>query len=171
MRDGPIGASYDHSESGWMEQKSFVNWFKKFIQHIEASPTSNKKILFFDGHVSHLSIELIDLANLNNIVLIRLPAHTTHLLQPLDVSVFKTVKDKWRVIVDDFLKSNNFKPITKSDFPKLMKSVVEQAFTRTCAVNGFEKTGPYPLNREIITPDKFIISEYYCSVILIFDSN
>ena len=99
----------------------------------------------------------------NKIILMRLPAHTTHLLQPLDVSVFKPVKDKWREIVSTFLKSNNFKTISKSDFPILMKDVVENAFTRTQAVQGFEKTGIFPLDKNKIGPDMFKIGK------LIFD--
>ena len=42
-----------------------------------------------DGHATHISIEL---AHANNVHLLCLPAHTTHILQPLDVNVFTLFK-------------------------------------------------------------------------------
>ena len=49
-------------------------------------------LLIQDGHSSHVSIELIECARANDIHLLCLPAHTTHILQPLDVGVFKSFK-------------------------------------------------------------------------------
>ncbi|KAF2891146.1 hypothetical protein ILUMI_15027 [Ignelater luminosus] len=48
-----------------------------------------------DGHVTHISVELIKLAQENQVAIIKLPPHTTHVLQPLDVAVFKGLKTKW----------------------------------------------------------------------------
>lgn len=49
-------------------------------------------MLIQDGHTSHTSIKLIELARENNILLLCLPLHTMHILQPLDVGVFKSFK-------------------------------------------------------------------------------
>ena len=46
----------------------------------------------FDGHHSHISLELLKVARSNDIHLVCLPPHVTHLIQPLDVSVFGPVK-------------------------------------------------------------------------------
>ena len=51
-------------------------------------PPSRPVLLYQNGHASHVSIELIELARLNDMHLLCLPSHTSHLLQPLDVSVF-----------------------------------------------------------------------------------
>ena len=40
-----------------------------------------------------MGLELVDLCRENNVILFCLPPHTTHALQPLDVSVFKSLKD------------------------------------------------------------------------------
>ena len=45
-----------------------------------------------DNHKSHLSKELIDYAKSENIELLCLPAHSTHLLQPLDVGFYYMFK-------------------------------------------------------------------------------
>ena len=59
----------------------YLEWFKFFLDNI---PSARPVLLIQDGHASHLSIELIELARANEVCL---PAHTTHVLQPLDVKV------------------------------------------------------------------------------------
>jgi len=74
---GPPNTSYSNSKSGWMETEQFTTWFKsKFVIHCNRRKT--KKVLFVDGHNSHISVEVIELAIANNIVIICLPAHITH---------------------------------------------------------------------------------------------
>ena len=43
--------------------------------------------------------DIIKLAKENNVILFKLPAHTSHLVQPLDVGVFKTSKAIWKKIL------------------------------------------------------------------------
>jgi len=45
---------------------------------------ANKVLLILDGHCSHKSIDTIDLARANGVVIICLPPHKTHRMQPLD---------------------------------------------------------------------------------------
>ena len=65
-------------------------WFRDvFLPYAQKKNTSEKPILLvWDGHGSHESLGIIDLAIENNIILLSLPPHTTHKLQPLDVGVF-----------------------------------------------------------------------------------
>ena len=52
-------------------------------------------LLIMDGHGTHMSIELIELARSNGVHLLCLPSHTTHILQPLDVGIFKSFKSNF----------------------------------------------------------------------------
>jgi hypothetical protein len=45
-------------------------------------------MILFDGHSSHITTEVIKFYIAKKILLICLPPHTTHMLQPLDVGVF-----------------------------------------------------------------------------------
>lgn len=45
-------------------------------------------MLILDGHASHISTAAIEFCIRQKIILLCLPAHTTHILQPLDVGVF-----------------------------------------------------------------------------------
>ena len=49
-------------------------------------------ILFFDGHYSHINLDVIDVARKNNVTLVTLTPNTTNALQPLDVGVFAPLK-------------------------------------------------------------------------------
>jgi hypothetical protein len=48
--------------------------------------------LLMDGHSTHISVGLLEWAKSMNIVIFILPAHTSHLLQPLDVACFGPVQ-------------------------------------------------------------------------------
>jgi len=78
-------------ENGWMDDFLCKEWFRKsFIPQATAQNTSGKPILLiYDGHRSHDTLNLIELAWEHNVILFCLPPHTTHKLQPFDVGVFE----------------------------------------------------------------------------------
>jgi len=83
---GPDGTRFTCSPSGWMETAQFVEWFEKiFINHTKES--EGPKLLILDGHSSHISAKVVELAFANQIELFCLPAHTSSIVQPLDVGV------------------------------------------------------------------------------------
>ena len=57
------------------------------------------RMLIFDGDLSHLWYDTIKLAQEKDGTIIKLPAHTTDVLQPLNVSCFKSLKDYWSKIL------------------------------------------------------------------------
>ena len=52
-------------------------------------------LLLLDEHLFHLWYGTIQLAKGRHITVIKLPAHTTDLLEPLDVAVYKSLKYQW----------------------------------------------------------------------------
>ena len=92
MQGGPAVSLYSVSDGGWMESANFKQWVEKmFIPAVKYLATKGPVVLFFDGHHYHISLQLIELAR-DNIHLFCLPPHSTHLLKPLDVSVFGPMK-------------------------------------------------------------------------------
>jgi len=90
LREGSIpDTMFANSKNGWSNKHIYLEWFKFFLQKI---PPARPVLLLQDGHASHVSIEVIELARVNDVHLLCLPAHTTHILQPLDVGVFKSFK-------------------------------------------------------------------------------
>ena len=77
---------------------------------IHSIPLTRPVLLILDGHASHVTINVIKLAHENNIHLLCLPAHTSHILQPLDVGVFYSFKINnskacKKYIINEWLKS------------------------------------------------------------------
>ena len=97
------------SDNGWITKEIYLHWFKFFIANI--SP--NRPVLLIeDGHASRISVEVIELARENNIHLLCLPSHTTHLLQPLNVGVFKALKSFYSKECSKYLANNPGRVIT-----------------------------------------------------------
>jgi hypothetical protein len=155
---GPQDVRFTCSPSGWMETDQFCEWFEKiFIQN--TAHLEGPKLLIFDGHSSHINTKVVDLALANNIELFCLPAHTSSILQPLDVGVFKGVKNSWRKCLRAYYDESRCSNVEKRTFPTILKRLVDSgAFSRTNAVSGFEECGIYPLNRAKITDDKLATS-------------
>ena len=86
---GPPGAVFHVSPSGWFDIPRFNMWFDEvFLAHIAKLPKESTKILIGDNLSSHLSAYVIGKCEENNVRFCLLPENSTHLLQPLDVSVF-----------------------------------------------------------------------------------
>lgn len=95
-----------------MEALQFANWFENVFVKATAK-LKGSKLLIFDGHNSHLTILLIEMAIANNVELFCLPSHTSHVLQPLDVRVFKSAKTAWRSMLKRFYQNTGFKNVDK----------------------------------------------------------
>ena len=79
------------SDSGWMTTEVFAIWFEKFADEIKERPL----LLIFDGHLTHISLTVIEKASDENITILKLPPHVTDVLQPLDVACFGPLKRLW----------------------------------------------------------------------------
>jgi len=63
--------------------------------------------LFTDGHSTHTkSIELINLARDNGVILLCFPPHCTHRLQPLDVGLMKPLSVYYDKEITNWLRSH-----------------------------------------------------------------
>ena len=108
------------------------------------------RLLIYDGHLSHVWYGTLELARQQKVTIIKLPPHTTDLLQPLDVAVFKSLKDHWGdILFQQFSMSRN--KLTKSEFATVLSSedVWKNAFTPENIKQGFRKCGISPPNRKM----------------------
>jgi hypothetical protein len=127
-----------------------------------------KHVLILDGHSSHLSLSAIELCLNNNITMICLPAHSSHILQPLDVGVYGHVKKVWREILQQYYFDTNAQKLDKENFAPLLRKLHEssKAFTVLHAVAGFQNTGLYPINKSTIDQTKLSIAETFAAPII-----
>lgn len=77
----------------FVQRKFLYEWFQHFCEKTKNLIT---KILKFDGHLTHTSMSVVEFAEAENITIIKLPAHTTDTLQPLDVACFNPLKSYYK---------------------------------------------------------------------------
>ena len=81
-----------------------LHWLKRvFDRNTSEKAGRSRRLLIVDGHSSHINLKFIDYADRNRILLAVLPPHSTHRLQPLDVSVFSPLATYYTEEVDDLL--------------------------------------------------------------------
>jgi hypothetical protein len=69
-----------------------IVWLKHFGQHIESRLNGRYHLLILDGHESHHSAGFESYCKENGIITLCMLPHSLHLLQPLDVGCFGSLK-------------------------------------------------------------------------------
>ena len=106
-------------------------------------------------HVSHKSLEVIDLYRQNGITLLCFPPYTTHVLQPLDRVYYGPLMTFYNKACESFMLHNPSKRITDYVIAGLFYTAYMAAATIDKGVSGFECTGIFPLNRHRIPEFRF----------------
>jgi len=89
--------------------KEFFFFFNKSI--LGGVSFNNRHLLILDRHGNHVTLEVIEQVEDFGLDMITLPSHTSHALQPLDVSCFKPFKTTFRKVKDaTMFKSNHMEP-------------------------------------------------------------
>ena len=84
-----------------------------------------------------------------NVEFVCLPPNITDKMQPLDVAVFRGMKDKWRSMLHDMRVADpSLKALDKRDFPRNLRELLERCDAAKNLQSGFAKSGLYPLNPE-----------------------
>lgn len=137
-------------KSAYITSTIFLEWLKT---HFVPRKPAGKVVLLLDGHSTHCnSVEMLEYANENDIVLISMPSHTSHYLQPLDRSVFKSLKNYFYEQCRLWLKQNPSRRISRLSFGALLCKAWGKAAAAENAISGFRATGVYPFNPDAI-PD------------------
>lgn len=146
-------------ESGWMTMELFKDYLEHFVEMVK--PTVEKPVcLLLDGHSSHTrSIDALDYATANGIVLLSLPPHTTHRLQPLDVGFFKPLQTYYDQFIGTWLRSHPGRTFTEYQVAEAFNVAFGKAATVATARNAFEKCGIWPFNPHVFTDDDYAAAE------------
>lgn len=147
------------SETGWMKADIFYDYIVKGLDKwVEEQNIPKPVLVFVDGHKSHLTMRLSEYCDQNNIILHSLPPNATHLIQPADVSVFKSLKSEWKNTVHEWaIRPENINTVlTKSTFCPLLSKILEKENLPVSIRNGFRKCGLYPFNPDALDYTKCV---------------
>lgn len=146
------GMSYAATANGWMDAVTFQqNFTNTFLKHIGPE---RPVVLIYDGHSSHVGLSLVQTAKANDVVIIKLPPHSSHILQPMDLSVFKPLKLMWDEELIKWQRKNYGVKLPKRTFATILSKVWNN-IEPTIIQNGFAKAGIYPFNHDVVPKEKF----------------
>ena len=115
-----------------------------FIKCVQGRDKSDPILVLYDGHRSHISIDLIEWAQSQNIVVFVLPPHTSHVLQPMDVGCFGHLQVKYSQECTSFVRLNH-RVVSRYNVCGLVCKAYGAALYPLNMQSAFQKSGNYPL--------------------------
>ncbi len=137
------------SESNYSNDDLIMNWLHHFIDHTRNRRNETWLLLIIDGFGSHSTIPFLELATVNNIVLFRLPAHSTHLTQPLDVGMFQSFKHYHIETVNQAVRLRDTE-FGKLEFLAAFQSFRKETFKPSTIRHAFRTTGIVQFNPDMV---------------------
>ena len=143
------GSRFAVSDNSWVDHELFYSFLQK---HFLTNAVSHRPLmLLLDDHSTHCDLTSFKFARDKGIIIFCLPPHTTHECQPLDCSLFKPLKQHWKLECHKFYSKNPGKVISKLNFNGIFRNAWLKAITPENVVAGFRKTGVYPFNRDAVS--------------------
>lgn len=134
------------SANGWQTSNTFQQYVIKLVEEMRQNGIEGPIVLFADGFPGHFPIELRKYCNDHDVIFIILLPNSTHLLQPLDVVVFKTVKTEFKNQCSIYKRIEKKTELTEVDFIKIVSRTLKKAITVELVKKSFLTTGLFPLN-------------------------
>jgi hypothetical protein len=138
-------ALYTTSEKGWTSNEIGLRWLDQVFLP-ESKDSNEYRILILDGHGSHATIEFMWKCYQNRVLLIYLPAHSSHVLQPLDLTCFSPLKSSYRRQIAELASLEDSAPIKKIRFIQYYARAREDGLTERNIRSGFAAAGIVPFN-------------------------
>ncbi len=142
------------SLNGWTDQGLGLKWLQNdFDPATWMKAAGQHQLLILDGYNSHCTSEFCKYAANNKIIIICLPSHTIHTLQPCDVGTFGPLSQSWKQVVT--LASHSLTMIKKENLLTHYHATHTEALKPATIQSAFQKTGIWPLNHQAIPVSAF----------------
>jgi hypothetical protein len=113
--------------------------------HIRHRTKGVYRLLILNGHGSHTTPEFDLFCSEHLIIILCMPPHSSHLLQPLDVSFFSVLKRAYGCQIEGFMRVG-LNHIDKQDFLTAYSIARAESLTPITIRNGFTATDIFPYN-------------------------
>src|SRR6266536_2884336 len=139
-------AHFTVSHNGWSSHAIGLVWLQKvFERYTKPTRETQKRLLIVDGHSSHVNMVFVNWADEHDIILLILPPHTTHRLQPLDVGMFQPLSTNYSIELDEMINESGGRvTMSKAFFWPMFKRSWDKAFTKKNIQSAFCKSGIWP---------------------------
>lgn len=149
------------SETGWSNSLIFRQWIQHFLKYIPGR-AGDPVLLILDGHKSHTSVGLTEWALEHNIVIFVLPAHCSHILQPMDVACYGPFQKIYNFNCHKFIRQTSA-TISRYNVCELACNAYSKALSSENLQAGFRKTGIYPVDIFAIPTESLTPAEIFDS--------
>ncbi len=147
--DIPYDWKLSVSENGWTNNALGLEWLKHFDEHTKTRQVGSYRLLILDGHESHLNQDFKDYCLIQKILTLCMPAHSSHILQPLDVVCFSPLKMKYSQRVRDLARKRVYH-INKEGFLPAFKHAFFNMFTYNNCKKAFKASGLVPIDAQVV---------------------
>ena len=138
------------SDTGWTNDDLGEQWLRKvFDPYSKKLRQSIYRLLIMDGHSSHATPSFDASCKELNIIPLYMPAHSSHLLQPLDVGCFSPLKQMYTKELENTFRLG-INHVDKLEFLTVYGRVRPQIFTKSNILSSFRGAGIHPLNPTVV---------------------
>lgn len=137
------------SDNGWTNNALGFEWLKHFNAHTKDRCKGAYRLLILDGHESHQSQDFKDYCEEDKIITLCMPAHSSHILQPLDVGCFAPLKMRYSQQVRGLARNQVFH-IDKMGFLPAFQDAFNVSITKENIQGGFRGAGLVPFDPQTV---------------------
>ena len=131
-------------DSAGVDSSVFYDWATNFVEETAYLREGRKNmILVLYGYGCHVQYKVLQYLKENGVYVIGLPAHTSHVLQPLDVTVFGPFNSYIQKEVHS--RAMRTQVLDAFDVADVLKFALSDAVTASNVVSGFKKCGIWDL--------------------------
>jgi hypothetical protein len=145
------GCTLACTKNGWSNNDMALEYIQHFAKHNR--PTGIYTLLILDGHGSHATFRFRQIAYENNIILLYLPPHTTHNLQPLDVGLFSPQSIAYGKLVEAHSRFDGVK-VSQREYLKWILEARQTANTTENILSAWRESGLAPFNPNVVLLEK-----------------
>jgi hypothetical protein len=133
------------STSGWTSNNHAYKWLTTLSEPKTRRYDDKRRLLLLDGYESHLTARFIAFCLKKKIDLVVLPPYTSHVLQPLDVSLFSPLKRALSTEIEELFRLDTQR-IPRIEWTEAYLTARAKAFISRNIESSFRATGIYPLS-------------------------
>jgi hypothetical protein len=148
--DDPPPYKYTADPTAWINDDIAVWWLNEIFLPQTKPPGTQYRILLFDNHNSHLSGRFESECRKQRVITIPLPAHTSDVLQPLDLIMFSPIKGKYKDKLYQLCELNDGDNTKKKDFCHLYHEARKETFKPSSFLSAFKKAGLVPFDPQSV---------------------
>ncbi|XP_064090901.1 uncharacterized protein LOC135204676 isoform X1 [Macrobrachium nipponense] len=148
------------SDSGLMTADLFHDWLGNIFENELVKKNIRRPVLLIlDGSLTHLNLDTLRFARDKKILIYYLPPYSSHVMQPLDVSVFKPLKAEYRRAYNKVWGKLSSVDMPKKHFPYVLLKAIKEVNIPENIISGFRSTGLVPFNHNAIDTSEFVTAE------------